>query len=90
MKKPCTLCLERHCPEEGCDKWAKWFVHQWEQIQEAAWMEIDEDWRRRLDKFTYEVPHLRKSPCAQCPCEAWCQRACCGKRSWDRSAYAKR
>jgi hypothetical protein len=90
MKKPCTLCLERNCPEEGCDKWAKWFIWRWEQIQEAAWLEIDGHWQRQQDRFTYEVPHLRRSPCFSCPCDAWCRKPCSGKRSWDRRTYAKR
>ena len=90
MKKPCDLCLERNCPEEGCPKWEAWFIRRWEQIQEAAWMEVDRQWRRQVSKFTYEVPHMRRSPCFDCPCDGWCTKPCSGKRSWDRRVYAKR
>ena len=90
MKKPCTLCMQRKCPEEGCEKWQAWFLDRWEQIQWAAWAQIDAAWQQKIDRFTYEVPHLRRSPCFDCPCEAWCTRPCSGKRSWDRRVYAKR
>ena len=90
MKKPCDLCVARHCPDEGCKAWQGWFAARWEGIQAAAWKAVDEGWKRQRDYFTYELPHLRRSPCVGCPCESWCRKACAGKRSWDRRAYAPR
>ena len=90
MKKPCDLCLARNCPQEGCKAWQDWFAQRWEGIQEAVWKWVDEGWKQKRDRFTYELPHLRRSPCIDCPCESWCRKACAGKRSWDRRAYAPR
>lgn len=90
MKKPCDLCLAGNCPEEGCKQWQDWFLGQWEAMHRAAWEMVDERWKRQRDCFTYELPHLRRSPCVGCVCESWCRKACAGKRSWDRRAYAKR
>lgn len=90
MKKPCTLCIERNCPQEGCPAWQDWFLERWEDVHAAAWQMVDQSWRRSIDHFTYELPHLRCSPCRHCPCESWCRKPCAGKRSWDRRAYAKR
>ena len=90
MKKPCDLCLARNCPQEGCKAWQDWFAQRWEGIQEAVWKWVDQGWKQKRDRFTYELPHLRRSPCIDCPCESWCRKACAGKRSWDRRAYAPR
>lgn len=90
MKKPCTLCIERNCPQEGCHAWQDWFLERWEDVHAAAWQMVDQSWKRSIDHFTYELPHLRCSPCRHCPCESWCRKPCAGKRSWDRRAYAKR
>ena len=90
MRKPCDLCLERKCPEEGCQAWQDWFLDRWEQIHAAAWERVDESWKQRRQRFTYELPHLRRSPCVDCPCEGWCQKPCTGKRVWDRRDHADR
>ncbi len=85
---PCDLCEGRDCLEENCPRWQDWFLNRWEDIHAAAWDLIDQGWRSR--GFTYEMPHMRRCPCADCPCEVWCHKPCTGKRIWDRSAYAKR
>ena len=90
MKKPCNLCIERNCPQEGCRAWQDWFLSRWEDVHEAAWQAVDESWKRRRDYFTYELPHLRRCPCAGCPCESWCRKPCAGKRIWERRGYANR
>ena len=86
--KPCHGCREDTCDQELCRLWQDWFMQGWAAVNRFAWKQMDD---RGKNRFTYELPHLEKSPCTGCPCGAWCDTPCSQRlRWWDLKMAAIR
>ncbi len=85
---PCDGCAEDSCGQELCRQWQEWFLEGWAAVNRFAWKQMDEQGKH---KFTYELPHLEKSPCQGCCCRAWCDTPCSQRlRWWDHRMGALR
>lgn len=81
-KKPCLNCWEICCEGKECALWQIWFLEAWEGINRYAWQAVDQMGRQVPEKFQYELPHMVRSPCVDCPLEAWCDTPCSKRLQW--------
>ncbi len=88
-KKPCVGCRRRDCQQEDCAAWQVWFLEQWEQYNRYLWEQMDQAGRRQCRNFTYELPHMIKSPCDTCRCRKWCDTPCSQRLKWWDARMAK-
>ena len=81
---PCRNCRATICEGIQCDAHQKWFIEAWERIHKGVWKIMDS--RGRDEHFRYYHPHERsildKDPCADCPCNPWCENACSRRLKW--------
>ena len=81
-KKPCEGCWEICCEGKACPRWQVWFLEAWEAVNRYGWQAVDQQGRQEPEKFQYELPHMIRSPCMDCPLEAWCDRPCSKRLKW--------
>ena len=80
--RPCNSCRMRQCDELQCPKWQVWFLDSWAALNRYAWARMDELGRQEETCFTYELPHMVKSPCDSCRCNGWCDKPCSLRIKW--------
>lgn len=81
-KSPCGACGREACEDMDCRQWQHWFLEAWGAVHAYAWARMDEQGRQEPACFHYELPHLRKSPCARCVCRNWCDTPCSQRIAW--------
>ena len=81
-QRPCNACRKGQCPEMDCPAWQVWFLESWARVNHYAWAKRDELGREEPANFCYELPHMVKSPCQGCMCEAWCDTPCSLRIKW--------
>ncbi len=78
----CLGCWEVLCQGKSCPDWQEDFLRRWDAVNRFAWEQIDRQGRVDSGKFTYELPHMRRSPCVDCSLQGWCTRACSKRLRW--------
>lgn len=81
-ERPCRSCSRVVCCWPECAQWEVWFQEAWAAVNRYAWQLQDEQGRAEPEKFQYELPHMVRSPCRDCPCGEWCDVPCSKRLKW--------